>query len=63
MTLMAAYQTFLFRLTGETDILVGTPMANRNRAELENLVGLFRYHQESTVMKGFPTTKSPSNGW
>ncbi|MEE8584609.1 MAG: amino acid adenylation domain-containing protein, partial [Acidobacteriota bacterium] len=41
MTLMAAYQTLLFRCTGETDILVGTPMANRNRVELENLLGLF----------------------
>ncbi len=41
MTLMAAYQTLLFRYTGETDILVGTPMANRNRVELEDLVGLF----------------------
>lgn len=41
MTLMAAYQTLLFRYTGERDVLVGTPMANRDRVELENLIGLF----------------------
>ncbi|MCB1057233.1 MAG: amino acid adenylation domain-containing protein, partial [Acidobacteria bacterium] len=41
MTLMASYQALLHRYTGDTDILVGTPMANRNRTELENLIGLF----------------------
>ncbi|MDY7096423.1 MAG: condensation domain-containing protein, partial [Acidobacteriota bacterium] len=41
MTLMASYQTLLHRYTGENDVLVGTPMANRNRTELENLIGLF----------------------
>ncbi len=41
MTLMAAYQTLLLRQTGQEDVLVGTPMANRTRVELENLIGVF----------------------
>ncbi len=41
MTLMTAYQSLLHRYTGEEDLLVGTPMANRDRVELENLIGLF----------------------
>jgi amino acid adenylation domain-containing protein len=41
MTLMAAFQLFLSRCTGREDILVGTDVANRNRVELEQLVGFF----------------------
>jgi aspartate racemase len=41
MTLLAAFQTLLYRYTGKEDICVGTPIANRNRAELENLMGFF----------------------
>ncbi|HEX8472817.1 MAG TPA: non-ribosomal peptide synthase/polyketide synthase [Pyrinomonadaceae bacterium] len=41
MTLMAAFQTLLYRYTGETDVLVGTPVAGRNRREIEGLIGLF----------------------
>ncbi|TCP59053.1 amino acid adenylation domain-containing protein [Tumebacillus sp. BK434] len=41
MTLLAAFQTFLARYTGQSDILVGSPIANRNREELEGLVGVF----------------------
>jgi amino acid adenylation domain-containing protein len=41
MTLLAAWQTLLSRYTGETDIVVGTPIANRNREELEGLIGCF----------------------
>ncbi|MCP4659516.1 MAG: amino acid adenylation domain-containing protein, partial [bacterium] len=41
MVFMAGLQTLLFRYTHQHDILVGTPMANRNRVELENLIGLF----------------------
>ncbi|WP_416671486.1 amino acid adenylation domain-containing protein [Egbenema bharatensis] len=41
MTLFAAFTTLLYRYTGQTDILVGSPIANRNRAELESLIGLF----------------------
>lgn len=41
MTLLAAFQTLLYRYTGQKDILVGSPIANRNRAELEQLIGCF----------------------
>jgi amino acid adenylation domain-containing protein/non-ribosomal peptide synthase protein (TIGR01720 family) len=41
MTLMAAFQTLLHRYTGERDILVGTPIAGRNHAEVEGLIGFF----------------------
>ncbi|MFN8596432.1 MAG: amino acid adenylation domain-containing protein [Anaerolineae bacterium] len=41
MTLLAAFQTLLHRYTGVEDICVGTPIANRNRAEVEALIGLF----------------------
>ncbi|MDC0764959.1 amino acid adenylation domain-containing protein [Brevibacillus sp. AG] len=41
MTLLAAYQSFLSRYTGQTDILVGSPVANRTRKEMEGLIGCF----------------------
>ena len=41
MALLAAFQTLLFRHTGQDDIVVGTPIANRNRAEIEGLIGFF----------------------
>ncbi len=41
MTLLAAYQTLLYRYTGQEDMVVGTPIANRNRAEIEELIGFF----------------------
>jgi amino acid adenylation domain-containing protein len=41
MTLLAAYTVLLHRYTGQTDILVGCPIANRNRTEIEGLIGFF----------------------
>ena len=41
MTLLAAFKTLLFRYTGQEDIVVGSPIANRNRVELEELIGFF----------------------
>ena len=41
MTLLAAFKTLLYRYTGQTDIVVGTPVANRNRVEIEPLIGFF----------------------
>src|SRR5437660_330780 len=41
MTLLAAYQILLFRYTGQQDIVVGVPIANRNRSEIESLIGFF----------------------
>ncbi len=41
MTLLAAFEVLLARWTGRTDIVLGTPIANRNRAEIEPLIGFF----------------------
>jgi amino acid adenylation domain-containing protein len=41
MTLLAAFKTLLYRYTGQTDILVGSPIASRNRSEIEALIGFF----------------------
>jgi amino acid adenylation domain-containing protein len=41
MTLLAAFQMLLARLSGQEDIVVGTPIANRTRTEVEGVVGCF----------------------
>ncbi|HEX8128485.1 MAG TPA: amino acid adenylation domain-containing protein [Pyrinomonadaceae bacterium] len=41
MTLLAAFNALLARHSGQRDLLVGTPVANRNRAEVEDLIGFF----------------------
>jgi acyl carrier protein len=41
MVLLAAFKALLVRYTGQVDIVVGTTVANRRRAELESLIGLF----------------------
>ncbi len=41
MVLLAGLQTLFARYSGQNDIVVGTPIANRNRAEVENLIGFF----------------------
>ena len=41
MTLLAAFQALLYGHTKQPDIVVGSPIANRNREEIEDLVGFF----------------------
>jgi Condensation domain/Phosphopantetheine attachment site len=41
MALLAAFQVLLQRYTGQDDIAVGSPIANRNRIEIEGIVGFF----------------------
>jgi amino acid adenylation domain-containing protein len=41
MTLLAGFQSLLFRYTGQSDIVVGAPVANRITEEAENLIGCF----------------------
>jgi acyl carrier protein len=41
MTLLAGWSTLLSRLSGQDEVVVGTPVANRQRAELEPLIGFF----------------------
>lgn len=41
MTLLAAFATLLYRYSSQEDILIGSPIANRNRREIESLMGFF----------------------
>ena len=41
MTLLAAYNVLLYRYSNQEDICVGSPFANRNRREIEPLIGFF----------------------
>lgn len=41
MVLLAAWQVLLYRYSGQADILIGTAIANRNRLQLEKLIGFF----------------------
>src|SRR5688500_16529884 len=41
MSLLAGFQVLLARYSGQTDIAVGTPIAGRNRREVEGLIGFF----------------------
>lgn len=40
-TLLAAWAILLWRLSGQDDVVVGTPVANRGRTEIEGLIGFF----------------------
>ncbi|KPL90596.1 non-ribosomal peptide synthetase/MFS transporter [Herpetosiphon geysericola] len=41
MLFMAAFQVLLYRYSGQSDLIIGTPIANRTRREIENLIGFF----------------------
>jgi len=41
MTLLAGWAALLGRLSGQEDVVIGTPVANRGRAEIEALIGFF----------------------
>jgi hypothetical protein len=41
MTLLAAFEALLYRYSGQSSLLVGTPVANRGRVELEAVIGFF----------------------
>ncbi|GER90185.1 hypothetical protein KDW_43470 [Dictyobacter vulcani] len=41
MTLLAAFKILIARYSGQDDIVLGTPIANRNRAEIEQIIGFF----------------------
>lgn len=41
MAMLAAVKALLFRYTGQTDMLIGTPIANRNHPDIEGLIGMF----------------------
>jgi len=59
MILIAAFKTLLFRYTGQNQINVGTPHANRDRIETEDLIGFFvNTLVMSTDLSGHPTFKA-----
>ena len=41
MTLLAAFATLLYRYSAQSDIVIGSPIANRNRSQIEPLIGFF----------------------
>jgi amino acid adenylation domain-containing protein len=41
MTLLATFKVLLYRYTQQEDIIIGTPIANRDRSEIEGLIGFF----------------------
>ncbi len=41
MVLLTAFETLLYRYSGQDDFTIGTPVANRNRREIEPLIGFF----------------------
>ena len=41
MTLLAGFKSLLYAYTGQSDLVVGTDIANRNRSETEGLIGFF----------------------
>ena len=58
MTLMAGWGALLARLSGQEDIVIGTPVANRGRMEIEGLIGFF----VNTLALRLDVSGSPSVG-
>ncbi|HEX2178256.1 MAG TPA: condensation domain-containing protein, partial [Actinomycetota bacterium] len=55
-TLMAAFLTLLYRCSGQEDLTVATPVANRTRREVEKLIGCFMHPVVlRTDLSGNPT--------
>jgi amino acid adenylation domain-containing protein len=58
MTLLAGLQTLLFRYTGQDDLLIGSPIANRQQPEMEPLIGcLINTLVLRTNLSGNPTVR------
>ncbi|WP_334950449.1 amino acid adenylation domain-containing protein [Nostoc sp.] len=56
MTVLAAFQTLLYRYTNQDDMIVGTDLANRTQSEIEQLIGFFvNLLVLRTDMSGNPT--------
>ncbi len=56
MTLMAAFNVLLYRYTGQEDMVIGSPNANRNRIETEGILGFFANNLVlRTDLSGQPT--------
>ena len=66
MTLLAAFKVLLYRYTGQNDIIVGSPVANRHRSELENLIGFFVnmlvLRTDLSSLRKFHVSRTPRTG-
>ena len=51
MVLLAAYNVLLSKYTGQEDIVVGSPIAGRQHADLDNIIGMF---VNTLAMRNFP---------
>ena len=51
MVILAAYNVFLARLTGQEDIIIGTPIAGRGNTDIENVIGVFL---NTLALRNFP---------
>ncbi len=60
MLLLAAFQAFLGRHAAQEDVVVGSPIANRNRQEIEPLIGFF---VNSLVLRGDLAGDPPFREW
>jgi hypothetical protein len=52
MLLLAIFYVFLYKLSGQEDIIVGTDTAGRGRADLQNIVGMF---VNTLALRNYPT--------
>ncbi len=68
MVLLASFALLLHRSTGQSDLLIGTPVASRNRKEIEGLIGSFantlvlrsRYAGGATFAEHLAQVKNPA---
>lgn len=60
MVLLSAYYTFLAHYTGAEDIAIGTPIAGRNRRELEAIAGMFT---GTLALRAYPCADKPSRAF
>ncbi|MCP5102838.1 MAG: hypothetical protein GY950_05650, partial [bacterium] len=52
MMLLSAFNVFLSKISGQEDIVVGTPVAGRRHADLERIIGMF---VNTLAMRNYPT--------
>ena len=64
MTLLTAFQILLYRYSGQNDIIVGSPIANRHYKEIEELIGFFDAINEDYLktVTGKKKTKGKKHG-
>ncbi|MCP5049944.1 MAG: amino acid adenylation domain-containing protein, partial [bacterium] len=56
MVLLSIFTILLSKLSGQEDIVVGTPIAGRRHADLENIIGMF---VNTMALRNFPTGQTP----